>query len=219
MKKVNMIAAGFIRRKDLDFSDDGNYFRGYEYAGMPISYLADGDQRYISVRWDYLDHEFTFYDFKDFEEYRLCDKFNGVSVEDVDLDELKDICVKVAKKIKELNETVLNETIDIEPLCKRLDKESALILQVTEEFKKEFKWWAVSKYQLSWLAGYLKDALDERSRVEKLHEDMINGDVDCRSLRHYAETYKMYGYVMTKNDDFYLREMQKALKEQNKEEK
>lgn len=88
----------FVRREDLDFSDDGNRFRGYSYKGLPITTLYLDGCVYCHVRPDYLQYNGIPWEmWKETEEYKLCDKYNGTS-EFIDLDDLANICEKVLAK-------------------------------------------------------------------------------------------------------------------------
>lgn len=53
MKTVNLTKYGFIRREDIDFNDDGNRFKGYEYHGIVVTYIRYQDHAYINFRYDY----------------------------------------------------------------------------------------------------------------------------------------------------------------------
>ena len=43
----------FVRDESLDFSDDGNRFRGYRYRGLPCSYLRKYGEIYLRLRPSY----------------------------------------------------------------------------------------------------------------------------------------------------------------------
>ena len=95
---------GFNLREDLNFSDDGNNFRGFDYKGLPITTLrsnVDGCV-YLSIRVDYLDNDFTYYDWMETEEYKLANEFNGVR--EFDIDKLIENCERIIAKVNELNE-------------------------------------------------------------------------------------------------------------------
>ena len=138
---------GMIRREDLDFSDDGNKFRGFEYKGMPITTLRSEDITYLSIRWDYLDNEFTGKEWRKTEEYELCHKFNGVS--EFDIDELVENLEKVIAKVKELNDRVRDEEIDTTVIEQALLNEIAMVEDIIEDFKENFVWWEVEGYKLN----------------------------------------------------------------------
>ena len=96
----------FVRREDLDFTDDGNHFKGFSYKGMPITTLRADNTTYLSIRVDYLENEFTYREWMQTEEYKLCDKFNGVS--EFDIDELVENIEAILAKVAEMNEAARN---------------------------------------------------------------------------------------------------------------
>lgn len=202
-KRLNLVSAGFIRRKDLDFTDDGSSFRGYEYAGMPITYCKYRDQYYISIRVDYLKNSFTWQDWCNTDEYELHDEFNGTS--DVDVEKLKANCVAIAKKVKELNEKVENEVIDTKPLKEQLEKEIAYGKKIVDDFKKNYKWYEQSNWNLTQAVDYLHHAESQLKRAETLH-DTIDG-ISVYNLRTHFYSFKEYGYIIIKENDYWFKEL------------
>lgn len=101
----------FVRREDLDFTDDGNHFKGFSYKGMPITTLRADNTTYLSIRVDYLKNEFTYREWMQTEEYKLCNKFNCVS--EFDIDELVENIETILAKVAEMNEAAINEEIDM----------------------------------------------------------------------------------------------------------
>lgn len=98
---------GFVRREDLDFADDGNHFKGFSYKGMPITTLRADNTTYLSIRVDYLKNEFTYKEWMQTEEYKLCGKFNGVS--EFDIDELVKNVEIIIVKVAKMNEATANK--------------------------------------------------------------------------------------------------------------
>lgn len=182
---------GFERREDLDFSDDGNYFRGFAYKGMPITTLRSGDTTYLSIRVDYLENEFTHKEWMQTEEYSLTDKFNGVS--EFDMDELVETVEKIIAKVSEMNEAAKNEIVNVAEIKTALTVEIEYAEQVVENFKKNFKWYEASEYKLKSLVKYLKSEEQEIANAKNLLSQM---DVlERRVQKRYAESLKSYGYV------------------------
>lgn len=102
LSKVNIRNIdGFERREDLDFTDDGNKFKGYSYKGMPITTIRHKDATYLSVRVDYLWNKFDYKTWMQTEEYKLCNEFNGVY--EIDIDKLVENLEKIIAKVNELN--------------------------------------------------------------------------------------------------------------------
>lgn len=195
----------FIRREDLDFADDGNYFRGFSYKGMPITTLRTDNTTYLCVRVDYLENEFTYKEWMQTEEYRLCDKFNGVS--EFDIDELVENIEIILAKVAEMNEVAMNEEIDMTEAKVALANEIEYAEQVVENFKSNFKWYDVEPYKLKMLAGYLKSEEQEIERAKAMDLNTMSK----KQKREIVERLTNYGYVIIKKDGFYLREMSNAI--------
>ena len=88
MDRLNLCKHGFVRIPTEDFSDDGNRFKMYDYKGLRVSYLRDGDDFYISPRgcWD---GRLSYEEYSKLDHYRSLDKLNGTAnVTDTDVDEL-----------------------------------------------------------------------------------------------------------------------------------
>ena len=196
---------GFVRREDLDFVDDGNYFRGFSYKGMPITTLRADNTTYLCVRVDYLENEFTYKEWMQTEEHRLCDKFNGVS--EFDIDELVENIETILAKVAEMNEVAINEEIDMTEAKVALANEIEYAEQVVENFKNNFKWYDAEPYELKTLIDYLKSEKQKIERAKVMDFDAMSK----KQKREVAERLTNYGYVVIKKDDFYLREMSNAI--------
>lgn len=196
---------GFVRREDLDFTDDGNYFRGFSYKGMPITTLRTDNTTYLCVRVDYLENEFTYEEWMQTEEYRLCDKFNGVS--EFDIDELVENIEIILAKVAEMNEVAINEEIDMTEAKVVLADEIEYAEKAVENFKNNFKWYEAGEYKLRWLIDCLKSEEQEIKRAKETDLDTM----PKRQKRKIAERLTNYGYVVIKKDSFYLREMSNAI--------
>lgn len=82
-----------IRRKDLDFTDDGTRFNFYSYkdtVGFHVTRWQDNV--FICIRIDYtheVDNELPYIPHKEYqswEAYKVCDEFNYVKNDEVDLE-------------------------------------------------------------------------------------------------------------------------------------
>lgn len=196
---------GFERREDFDFEDDGNYFRGFSYKGMPITTLRSDDVTYLCVRVDYLENEFTYKEWMQTEEFKLCDAFNGVS--EFDIDELIENIEAIMAKVAEMNEVAMNDEIDTTEAEVALVNEIANAEQVVEEFKANFKWYDASTYQLRTLMACMKNQVQE---IEKAKAINI-AEMSKKEKREIVERFNNYGYVRIANDGYYLREMRNAI--------
>ncbi len=208
-KRLDLVSHGFVRRKDLDFTDDGATFRGYTYGDLEITVCKD-EKYYVSVRDFRNNSPFTYDDWRETEECKLADEFNGV--EDVNVEKLIENCIKISAKIKELSAKVEGETIDTEPLKESLKKEIAFAEECVENFKQNYKWYEVtSKYRLTSASEDLHRVIKMITSSKKLLEDMDNRST--RQLRDLSQQFTKYGYVRIKEDDYWLRSLKDHLKE------
>lgn len=196
---------GMVRREDLDFADDGNRFRGFEYKGMPITTLRSGDTTYLSIRVDYLNNDFTWREWRKTEEYNLCDEFNGVS--EFDLDKLVENLEKVIAKVEDLNIEALKEEINTDEVEEAIAKEIKMAEEIVEDFKANFKWYNVESYELKMYVDCLKatEKYIARAKVKNIKA------LDNRAKKELVERLNEYGYVEFRKNDFYLEKMKEAL--------
>lgn len=108
--RLNFKSAGINRVPEKDFSDDGTRFRMYEYDGVPISYTTYDGEGYLSIRVDELASELNYYEYSKLPSYREADKYNGVSIKDIDLEDVKRIC----KKLKAEYEKALGDIDNVD---------------------------------------------------------------------------------------------------------
>lgn len=209
-KRLSLVSRGFTRRQDLDFSDDGAYFTAYDYNGLPITYCKYDGMYYLSIRVDYLQTSFTHDDWRKTEEYMLEDEFNGVS--EVNVDKLVENCIRIQKKIDELNAEVESEGLDIYPVVAHLDEEAAMATRVVEDFKKNYKWYDASEYELKSKVSHMKSLINRIEYCEELSERLLNGDVNTSQVRYYVQFFENYGYVKINNSNFYIRELTEAMR-------
>jgi hypothetical protein len=196
---------GFVRREDLDFADDGNYFKGFSYKGMPITTLRADNTTYLSIHVDYLKNEFTCKEWMQTEEYKLCGKFNGVS--EFDINELVKNVEIIIAKVAKMNKAVENEEIDVTKAKVILADEIEYAEQAVENFKNNFKWYEASEYKLRCLIDYLKSEEREIKRAKEIDLDTISR----KQKKEIIERLTNCGYVMINKDGFYLREMSNAI--------
>jgi len=195
----------FVRREDLDFADDGNYFKGFSYKGMPITTLRADNITYLSICVDYLKNEFTYNEWMQTQEHELCEKFNGVS--DFDIDELVENIETILAKVSEMNEVAMNEEIDMAKAKVTLAAEIEHAEQVVENFKSSFKWYESDEYKIKRLIDYLKS---EEQKI-KIAKEIDLDTISKKQKREIAERLTNRGYVMINADDFYIREMSNAI--------
>lgn len=209
-KRLSLVSKGFTRRQDLDFSDDGSYFTGYDYNGLPITYCKYNGIYYLSIRVDYLKTSFTLNDWRNTEEYALEDEFNGVS--EVDVDKLVENCIRIQKKIDELNAEVESETLDVNPVVAQLEEEAAMATRVVEEFKKNYKWYDATPYELKSKVDDMKSLIRDIERCENLSVKLLNNELETSTARYYVQFFEQYGYVVIKEHSFYVKRLEEAIR-------
>ena len=202
-KRINLVNAGFTRYKDRDFSDDGNYFRGYEYGGSILTYLRDGDMLFIHIDYDEgHDIQFTFDDWMKTNEYKLTGEFNGVNIEDFDIEKLKSNCIAVATKVEELNQKVKEEAIDTKPIIDQLQREIETANETIENAKSNFKWFNVSTGEYNKMVFAIKRIQDDIKRCNKAIEAVKNPNVETYTLRVYDQNLKTRNWLVISNGDY-----------------
>ena len=156
---VRLTSYGFIRREDLDFKDDGNSFKGYEYKGIIFSYLNFHGDMYLSGRF-YKDRKedinLDLLKFGDKIRFVL-GRFNGFSTCFLNKKLLESYCKdldKIVEEIKEYNKLkdsikeltiykfkdvyLYNQTATEGYISDRAYKEGLVLIRDFEYFKKYF---------------------------------------------------------------------------------
>lgn len=127
--KLNFKKYGIQRSPEHDFSDDGNRFRGYICNGVPMSYLKDDGEVYLSIQVGDLGG-LNYEEYSKLPSYKDCDKYNGVDESSVDLADVAEIC----KRIKAEHDEALGNIKDISD-----DDYKAYTDKYLEKAKKEFE--------------------------------------------------------------------------------
>ena len=200
---------GMVRREDLDFADDGNRFRGFSYKGMPITTLRSDNVTYLSIRVDYLKNQFTYTEWMNTEEWKLCNEFNGVS--EFDMDKLIENLEKVIAKVNELNRAAEAEVIDIQPIVEALTNEINKAQEAVDNFKTNFKWYDANESKLRLLARYMKSLESNIDRARRSLTGLIDYKIEVAQVRRFRESLEQYGYVVISKDSFYVKELTEAL--------
>lgn len=160
----------FHVREDLNFSDDGNRFRGFDYKGMPITTLRADGSTYLSVRVDYLKNSFTHKEWMETEEWRLADEFNGVP--EIDLDKLVENCERIIAKVEKMNKAAESEIIDMTDVKEKAKARIAEIEAAVSAAKK-IEWWTKETYELNQIKDYMASLIRERDNLEKTNFDKL----------------------------------------------
>lgn len=94
------------RQSKLDFTDDGTRFNMYAYKNtIPFHIARWRDEVFLSVRIDYIhtlipELDYIDYDiYSKWDVYKLCDQFNGVYKDEVDVNVLFDSLEKIYKAV------------------------------------------------------------------------------------------------------------------------
>lgn len=167
----------FHVREDLNFSDDGNRFRGFDYKGMPITTLRADNETYLSIRVDYLNNNFTYNEWMGTEEWKLADEFNGVS--EIDLDKLIDNLEKVIAKVDAMNKAAETESIDMTDVKEKAASQVAKIDAAINKAK-SIDWWKMQDYELREIKDYMTSLVRDKLRL-------MNTDFDNLSIRDKKE--------------------------------
>jgi hypothetical protein len=212
MKKVTNLSlanirniVGFERREDLDFTDDGNRFRGFEYRGMPITTLRADGETYLCIRVDYMHYSFTWNEWAETEEYLLCDKFNGVS--DFDLDELIENLEKIIAKVNEMEAKAKAEDVDTTMVELALVAEVEMAEKAIEDFKANFDWFNSDSYITKHYIDYAKSLQRMVDGIKKLDFTKLGR----REKVEFIERFEKYGYVKISENDFYMSQLKEAM--------
>lgn len=182
LTKANAGKYGFEVREDLNFRDDGNYFRGFSYKGMPITQCRGDGECYLAIRVDYLRNNFTYKEWMATDEWNLCDKFNGVT--EFDIEELVRNCEAVIAKVAEMNAQSSVEGDDLEKVIDELETEKQMIEEVIEKAKK-VEWWSLSDYELRDLKSAMNYLVKKASKAEDLIDTLRDSSV--REQKEWVE--------------------------------
>lgn len=187
----NGLSYGIEVAPQYDFMDDGNHFRGFIYKGIPMTQLYSRLDKtvYLDIRVDYLrDNNFTYNEWMNTEEYRLCDKFNGYSGE-FSIEELVENLEKIIKKINEMNNTASVSEEDF-------DNAIAVMINRANEFDNFVKFASTkidwSDNNIHTLVTYLnflaKEAKSIRNKIERISEFSL---IDKKNLIERLKYYEM----------------------------
>ena len=183
LTKANCEKYGIEVAPELDFSDDGNKFRGFMYNGMPMTQCYADGTCYLCIRVDYLSNSFTYKEWMNTEEYYLCDQFNGVN--EFDIEKLIENLEKVIAKVEEMNSSSSVSEADIENVKEVILDEVNKIEGFMDNVKINFKWWSASTAYLSRIADYMK-TLEEKVKLGRNVADTINS-MGIRNQKEWIE--------------------------------
>ena len=201
LTKANIRNTGIELSPEHDFTDDGNRFRGFIYKGIPMTQCRADGECYLSIRIDYLDNQFTWKEWSKTNEYKLEDKFNGVS--EFDMEELIENLEKIIAKRDEMNAKASAEEIDMTEITRKVFKEIQDRSQFIYQVQTTLKWWKLREYDLRNAGRYLDSLIKELDKVKAINFN----DLDRVDKMKYVESLRDYGYVCMDPNGFYVKQL------------
>lgn len=205
LTKANIKNTGIELAPEYDFTDDGNRFRGFIYKGMVMTQWHGDGTCCLSIRTDYQDNQFTWKEWMETEEYKLEDKFNGVS--SFDLNELIENLEKIIAKVNEMNEKASKEEIDTSKIEAILYHEIIAREKFIETVKTSIKWWELDEYDLKSARRYFKSLINELDNTKKIDFSKL----DRKTKKTYVECLTDRGYVAL-HRCYYVEFLEKLMK-------
>jgi len=179
------------------------------YKNLSISYLKDGGDYFLSIRIPYSGENYIYDDYKDSEWYKNCDKYNYCS--SIDPDDVIRICEVAIKEIEKL-ESQPREKIDTTKMEIQKQKEIELAQKALDDFRNSNVIYEIkSEYRIKWLLDYYHSLEENIERLKKMDFKKM----EYKDLKYKRNFFNEYHYIDIKKDDFYIRELYKAI---NKEE-
>lgn len=213
---ANIKGTNFVRREDLDFFDDGNRFRGYSYKGLPITTLYSDGCVYCDVRPDYLQYNGIPWEmWKETEEYKLCNKYNGTS-ELIDLDDLANICEKVLTKLN-----LMKVELDNMDVSEQKTKVFSVLFKEQNELNvfiakaENFNWFKLfmddklSDCEMKKVRDYLKSIKKYLETVNEMLKQLNDGTMSKGNIVHYGD-WALRGHVVL-TCRFYLEQIEEYM--------
>lgn len=209
---ANIKGTNFVRREDLDFSDDGNRFRGFSYKGLPITTLYSDGCVYCDVRPDYLQYKGVPWEmWKETEEYKLCDKYNGTS-ELIDLEDLANICDRVLAKLDSMAAEMNNmdcseQKSKVWEVLKKEESELKEFIEKAEGFNffKSFMDNKISDFDIKKAKDYLSSLKKDYARIIKMISELRMDLMSKKDIIHYAD-WASKGFVVL-SSRFYIEQI------------
>lgn len=188
----NGLSYGIEAAPQYDFVDDGNHFRGFVYRGIPMTQLYSRLDKtvYLTIRVDYLrDNNFTYKEWTDTEEYKLCDKFNGYSGE-FSIEELVVNLEKIINKVNEMNSTASVSEEDFDNAIATMINRANEIDNFIKFASTKIDWSDNNIHTLVSHINYLaKEAKGIRNRIERISEfSLIDKKNFIERLKYYEKS-------------------------------
>lgn len=178
--RLNFKKYGIERAPDLDFSDDGNRFRGYRCNGVPISYLKDDGEVYLYIDIGDLGG-LNYEEYSKLPSYKDCDKYNGVDESSIDLADVVEICKRIKAEydeaignIKEISDDDYKAYTDkyLEKAKKEFEEAKQVIKNLEPEDLLNASEWNIKKIKRD--LEYIRDEMNEWQWENKSKTDQTN---------------------------------------------
>ena len=193
LTKANASKYGIELSPEHDFTDDGNRFRGFIYKGLVMTQCRTCGECYLSIRVDYQKNNFTWNEWSNTEEYRLCDEFNGVS--EFDIEKLVENLERIIAKVKEMNDSASVSEDDIEEVKSIVRNEISEMKVFLDDIKsRSFEWWNADQYCMKQAAYYIHSIEDCMRRGNIIIDEISTWSVgDQRTRIEAAKRSKAAG--------------------------
>lgn len=185
MKRITLTKYGFVRWPEEDFSDDGNRFQCYR-AGkkVRVSKLVSDGQAYLSADSGVGNNTLHYDTYKNLPHYNEASwKYNGVSVEELTDDDLKNFyeaCVAYEKEYEEAEAKIQYPTMHaLKAKAAQITSNRLLELNHVELLLKKYSLEAIAKFSTY-----------EWARIQECTKHIL-GDVSVYNPDTYPE--KIYG--------------------------
>lgn len=176
MKKINLTKYGFVRAEDLDFNDDGSKFTCYRFvegSDSHVSKTTSNGEVFLSA---HVDGNLPYEVYSKLPNYNAANwKYNGVSVEALTEDDLRDFynaCVGYEKEYLAAEASIQYPTIgELVEQCKKIQAKVLLEVMQLESLMGKYSVEAAakfSKYEWAELQECLKHTLEAVNRFNPL---------------------------------------------------
>lgn len=207
LTKANVRKLNIEVREDLDFTDDGSRFRGFAYKGMPITQCKYQGTIYLAIRVDYLKNDFTYEDWRRTEEWKMCDKFNGVS--EIDSEDLIATLERIIAKVNEMNKAAVSEKIDFTEVKIKMYNEVEYAEDLINKLKDTWKWYDANDYQLREIKECLKNT--ERN-IESAKKKILQfNDLSIKEKRELFQRSEKNVYLIINPEGYFLKKIKEEL--------
>lgn len=207
LTKANVRKLNIDVREDLDFTDDGSRFRGFSYKGMPMTQCKYQGTIYLSIRVDYLKTNFTYEEWFQTEEWRMCDKFNGVS--EIDTEDLIATLERIIAKVDEMNEAAAAEEIDLTEVVKKINDEIEYAESIINDIILTYEWFNASDYELKEIRECMKTT---QQRIESTRKQVLKiNELPISRKREFVQRLNKNRYLAIDPDGYFLKKMKEVI--------